>query len=266
MKRLLPTHWPEYLIEMASLATFLVSAATFATLLQHPASPFASWMASGAVRRLPMGAAMGPTAVAIIYSRWGRRSGAHMNPVVTLTFLRLRKIAPADAVGYIAAQFLGGFTGIAIGTLLLARLPADPSVNYVATVPGEAGVLAAVAAEAIISFGLMLTVLLLSNDRRMSGFTGVAAGLLVCTYITFEAPLSGMSMNPARSFGPAILARSVDSLWIYFAGPLVGMVAAAEIYVRVRGRAAVRCAKLHHPATGTCIFRCGFLAQPEASS
>ncbi|HEV3485290.1 MAG TPA: aquaporin, partial [Vicinamibacterales bacterium] len=230
MTRLLPPHWPEYLIEMASLAAFMASAATFATVLQHPSSPLSSWMAGGVAGRVPMAAAMGLTAMALIYSPWGRRSGAHMNPAVTITFLRLRKIAARDAAGYVVAQFVGGCAGIATATTLLAQLPADPSVNYVATLPGPTGVLVAVVAEAAISFGLMLTVLHLSNDARFHRYTGMAAGLLVFAYITVEAPLSGMSMNPARSLGPALLTGSFRSVWIYFVGPLAGMLAAAELY------------------------------------
>lgn len=264
MKRLLP-HWPEYLIEMASLATFMFAAATFATLLQHPSSPLAAWMPAGVVRRVPMGAAMGLTAIALIYSPWGRRSGAHMNPAVTLTFLRLRKVRSADAVGYVVAQFAGGFGGIAIATALLAQLPADPSVNYVATVPGPLGGAVAVLAETLISFGLMTTVLHLSNHPRWHAYTGLAAGALVCTYITVEAPLSGMSMNPARSLGPALLTESLSSLWIYFVGPLAGMIVAAELYVRSRGLSSVLCAKFHHRSHHPCIFRCRFAAQPEVT-
>ena len=263
MTRLLPPHWPEYLIEMTSLATFMASAAMFATVLQHPSSPLSSWMAAGVAGRVPMAAAMALTAMALIYSPWGRRSGAHMNPAVTITFLRLRKIAVRDAAGYVLAQFVGGCAGIATATTLLAQLPADPSVNYVATLPGPTGVLVAVVAEAAISFGLMLTVLHLSNHPRFNRYTGTAAGLLVFAYITFEAPLSGMSMNPARSLGPALLTGSLGSLWIYFVGPLAGMLAAAELYVRRHGWSRVLCAKLHHSPAHPCIFRCRFGAQPE---
>src|SRR5262252_5258366 len=104
-------HWAEYAIEALCLGLFMASAASFASLLRHPASPLAAavatWMPH-ALQRLPMGIAMGLTAAALIYSPLGRRSGAHMNPAVTLTFLRLRKIETHDAAAYVAAQFLGG--------------------------------------------------------------------------------------------------------------------------------------------------------------
>jgi aquaporin Z len=250
-------HWPEYVIEGACLASFMVSAAAFATLLQHPASPLSRLLGDGVLSRVAMGTAMGLTLIAIVYSPGGLRSGAHMNPAVTLTFLRLGKIDRHDAIGYLAGQFLGGIVGIAAASVMLGWLPADPPVNYVATVPGRAGILAACVGEAAISFGMMLMVLGVSNHPRHSRRTGVFAGLLVAAYIAIEGPLSGMSMNPARSLGPAILAHTLDSVWIYFAAPLAGMLLAAHIFVRHRGHAHVRCAKLVHPPAGHCIFRCG---------
>jgi len=252
-------HWPEYIIEAVCLGMFMVSAATFASLLRHPASPLASAVESlmpPALQRVPMGLAMGLTAAAIIYSPLGRRSGAHMNPAVTLTFLRLRKIEAHDAAAYVTAQFVGGSIGIVAATWLLRGLPSHPAINYVATQPGAGGAAVAFAAEAAISFGMMLMVLSTSNIRRLARFTGAFAGALVAIYITVEDPLSGMSMNPARTLGPALLAHTFRSLWIYFSAPLLGMLLAAELYVRTIGAQHVRCAKLHHPAEGHCIFRC----------
>lgn len=260
----LRAHWPEYLIEAGCLATFMLSAAAFATLLQHPASPWVLHTMPEVLARVPMGAAMGLTAIAIIYSPFGRRSGAHINPAVTLTFFRLGKIAGADALFYVLAQFTGGLLGIVAANRLLAGLPADPSVNYVATVPGSGGSAIAFAAEAVISFGMMSMVLRVSNHPRLARFTGLCAGVLVMTYITVEGPLSGMSMNPARSFGSAVLAGTLNTLWIYVAAPLAGMAAAAELYVRQHGLARVLCAKLDH-GSGPCIFRCRFGMSPPTS-
>jgi aquaporin Z len=252
----LPRHWPEYLIEALCLALFMVAAAGFATLFQHPLSPLAALATPGPAGRIPMGLAMGLTAIGLIYSPMGARSGAHMNPAVTVTFLRLGKIMPADAAGYIAAQFAGGAVGILAAVWLLRGLPAHPAVGFVATTPGPAGAAAAFAAELGISFVLMTTVLALSNTPRVARFTGVGAGVLVAAYVVFEAPLSGMSMNPARTLGSNLLASMASSLWIYFTAPALGMLLAGECYARRHGVAAVRCAKLHHPPSGRCIFHC----------
>ena len=258
-------HWPEYLIEAACLGLFMLSAATFATLLRHPASPLAPTIAVAVwpvLQRVPMGIAMGLTAAAIIYSPLGRRSGAHMNPAVTLTFLRLGKIATRDAAGYVAAQFAGGAAGILAATWLLRGLPSHPAINYVATVPGAPGQLVAFAAELAISFGMMLLVLSTSNVQRLARFTGAFAGLLIALYITIEDPLSGMSMNPARTLGPAMLAHTGRSLWIYFVAPPLGMLLAAELFVHTAGANRVRCAKLHHPSGVPCIFHCRHMETP----
>jgi aquaporin Z len=251
-------HWPEYLMEAGGLATFIVSACLFATLLEHPASPARQALPAPLLRRFLMGLAMGLTAIGIIYSPWGKQSGAHINPAVTLTFLRLGKVQPWDALFYVIAQFTGGVAGIVLSAAILWPWIADPSVNYVATVPGAGGTGLAFLAELLISFGLMSTVLFATNTDRLARFTGLLAGILVATYITVEAPLSGMSMNPARTFGSAVEAQTWAFLWIYFSAPPLGMLLAAETYRRVKGAHAVLCAKLHHHNDKRCIFRCGY--------
>ena len=254
---LTPPHWREYAIEGCCLGIFMMSAVAFAIVLQHPHSPLTGWTSFPPLARFPMGLAMGLTNIALIYSRAGRRSGAHMNPAVTLTFFRLGKISAIDAAAYMGAQFLGGAAGMCIASLVFRRFAADASVNYVSTMPGLAGSPWAFAAEAVISFVMMLTVLVMSNTKRLARLTGIAAGVLVALFITFEAPLSGMSMNPARTVASALFAGG-EGLWIYFTGPPLGMLAAAEAFLRIHGRARVRCAKLHHPSGIPCIFHCGY--------
>lgn len=258
-------HWPEYLIEGALLGAFMIAAGAFATMLEHPASPVHLALPDPFARRVLMGLAMGLTAVALIYSRWGKRSGAHFNPAVTLTFLRLGKIAPRDAAFYVVAQFAGGALGLlAIGLVLRPQLD-DQHVGWVMTMPGAGGVGVALAAEAAISFVLMLVVLSVSNTPRIARATGCFAGCLVALWITFEAPLSGMSMNPARSFASAFAAGHWSALWIYFVAPPAGMLLAAQVFARARSRHAVLCAKLHHDNDEPCIFRCNYPACTAAS-
>jgi aquaporin Z len=252
----LAAHWPEYAIEAAALAAFMVSACVFGVLLAHPASLVRQAVPSGFLRGALGGVAMGLTAIAIIYSPWGKQSGAHLNPAVTLTFLRLGKVRGWDALFYVVAQFLGGIAGVALAAQFLMERLADRNVRYVVTTPGPSGQLAAFAAELAITFGLMSAVLYFSNHQRLNRFTGLVAGVLVATYIALEAPLSGMSMNPARTFGSAFAAGIYDGLWIYFTAPLLGMLLAAESYLWRRGRAAVSCAKLQHNTGRRCIF-CG---------
>jgi aquaporin Z len=245
-------------MEAAELGIFMISACVFTALLEYPASPALRLIPNSFVRNGLIGLAMALTAVSIIYSGWGKQSGAHMNPAMTLTFFRLGKMEPWDAFFYVVAQFFGGIFGVAVAALLLGMVVAHPSVNYAVTRPGPLGVRVAFAAEAIISFVLLLTVLTVSNSNKWARYTGLLGGALIASYITFEAPLSGMSMNPARTFGSALLARSFDSLWLYFVAPPIGMLAAAEVYVRLRSIRAVHCAKYHHNNDKRCIFRCRF--------
>jgi aquaporin Z len=259
----LKEHWPEYLMEAAELGIFMISACVFATLLGHPASPFAQALPQPTVQRLLIGIAMGLTAVGILYSPWGQQSGGHLNPAVTLAFLRLRKVKPWDALFYIGAQFIGGVAGVLVATAFLRDTIAHPAVNYVATTPGAAGPLIAFMGELCISCILMAVVLQVSNSVRLARYTPLFAGALVATYITLEAPLSGMSMNPARSFGSALTAQLWTSLWVYFTAPPLGMLIAAEAYRRHKGAHAVICAKLHHHNDKRCIFRCGYQMAQE---
>jgi aquaporin Z len=256
-------HWREYLIEAVLLGLFMVSACLFTVALFHPASPIPRLVPDPFLRRVLMGIAMGGTAIALVYSRWGRRSGAHFNPAVTLSFARLGRVAPRDAVAYVVAQFAGGVGGVLAVRLLAGGLVADASVRYAVTEPGRLGTGVALGAEALISFVLMSAVLAVSSHARLGRWTGVCAGLLVASFITLEAPLSGMSMNPARTVASAVGAGSWTALWVYFAGPLTGMLAAAQLHARLRGRRDAGCAKLHHEDGMPCIFcdyRAGNLA------
>jgi aquaporin Z len=263
MRERLWRHWPEYVMEAAGLGLFMIVAAACASILEHPASPVRQVLVDPLLRRALMGVAMGATSIALVYSPIGARSGAHLNPATTLTFYRLGRVHGIDAAAYVAAQCAGALAGIAVAALLLSPWIAAPGVHYVATVPGPWGRGAALAAEFAIAFVLMTVVLHVSNHPRWSRYTGLCAGALVCVYIALEAPVSGMSLNPARSLGPAMLTREFDTLWIYAAGPLTGMLLAAEAFVRGRGSDAVRCAKLHHHSAARCIFHCRFGAHPS---
>lgn len=247
-------------MEAGELAIFMISAATCTALIDHPASPIRQVIDDPLLRRMLTGLLMGATAICLVHSAWGRQSGAHMNPSVTLTFLRLGKIAPSDAAFYVAAQFVGGVAGMIVAHTVIGPALASPEVNYVATQPGAPGTLAAFVAELLISFVLMLTVLTVSNMMRLARFTPYFVGVLIAAYITFEAPFSGMSMNPARTFGPALIGSIWGALWVYFTAPPLGMLLAAEVYVRARGARAVWCAKLHHDNDKRCIFKCAYPA------
>lgn len=255
-------HWPEYLIEAWALGMFMVSCGVFSVLIEHPALPVRELIADPGLRRLAIGIAMGLTLLGLVYSPWGRRSGAHMNPAVTLTFLWLGKVAPVDAMYYIAAQFAGGFAGAWLVSVALGPLFTDMPIRWAATLPGPDGAGVAFLLELLISFGLMTAVLVFSNHERFMHLTGVAAGTLLVFYITFEAPFSGMSMNPARTLASAAPQGLWDDLWVYFTAPFAGMFAAAACYLRFFGSEKVDCAKLVHADDVRCIH-CGY--DPETA-
>jgi len=249
-------HWPEYAMEAALLGLFMISACLFTVLFQLPSSPVRQAIASGFERRALTGIAMGLTAIALIYSPWGQRSGAHMNPSVTLTFLRLGKVRGVDAVFYTLSQFAGATLGVLVAAVLAGSAIANPAVQYAATYPGHAGSNIAALGELAISFSQMTVVLWLSNHPRFSRLTGLFAGTLLATYITFESPYSGMSMNPARTFGSALPSGIWHGFLIYMLVPPIAMLSAAQAFIWLRGKTAVACCKLDHSPKVNCIF-CG---------
>ncbi|PYU01878.1 MAG: hypothetical protein DMG34_17555 [Acidobacteria bacterium] len=246
-------------MEGAELGLFMISACVVTAVLEHPSSPLGHFVPSPSMRRLITGLAMGLTLLALIHSSWGKRSGAHMNPAVTLMFFRLGKVEAWDAVFYTVSQFAGGLGGVLVSLLWLGPFLAHPKVNFAATQPGMRGILAAFVAEFLISFVLALTVLIVANHQSISRLTPYFAASLVATYITLEAPFSGMSMNPARTLGSAIPAHAFHALWIYFTAPPIAMLMAAEIYLRAGSARAVYCAKFHHDNDQRCIFRCRYM-------
>ena len=199
-----------------------------------------------------MGALMGLTLIAIVHSPWGRRSGAQMNPVLTLTFHRLGRSARRDAAAYVVAQFVGGALGVLVAAAFVGNALAAPGVMYVVTEPGALGVAVAFVSELVISAIMMTMVLRTSSSERWKRYTGLFAGVLVATYITIEAPLSGMSMNPARTVASAIAAHHWMSVWVYFVAPFAGMLVAAELFLGTRGPAPIPCGKIMH--ADPCLF------------
>ncbi len=258
MFRTFRLHWPLYIYEGAELAIFMISACVFTVLLFDPAFPALHTFPSAAFRRVLMGIAMGVTAILIIHSPMGKRSGAHFNPAITLTYFRLRKIAKWDAIFYVVFQFLGGVAGVGVAAMLLGANIAAPSVNYAVTVPGVGGTAGAFGAELFMAALLMGVVLWTSNRPAIARYTSYLVGILIAFYIVLFAPVSGFSINPARTTGSAVFADLWTAWWVYFTAPLLGMIGAAEAYLRSFGEDRILCAKLHPDPKYPCPFRCQF--------
>ncbi|MFT3785499.1 MAG: aquaporin [Tepidisphaeraceae bacterium] len=236
------------------LGAFMTSACGFATLLEHPRSPLPHVLVNADLRRGLMGLAMSGTAVAIIYSPLGRRTGPLLNPAMVLTLFRLRKLSMLDAVGFMLMQFALGPIGVFVAWLLLRPWVAESPVFYAATQPGPFGRMAAWWAEFAIALLMVVVVMAVNGKPRWTRFGGAAAAFLVAVFITFEAPISGMALNPARSFASAVFAQIWSGLWIYLTAPVAGMLAGAELVRACRRDDESLCAKLAHDER--CAIRC----------
>ena len=259
----LRAHWRLYIYEGLELAWFMVAACVATVVLFGVSSHVVSAVPSAALRRALMGVAMGVTAVMIIHSPMGKRSGAHFNPAITLTYLRLGKIAPWDAVFYVVGQFAGGLFGVGVSAVLLGKSLAQPSVEYAVTVPGIGGTAGAFGAELFMATLLMGVVLWSSNEKKWAKYASYFVGVLIANYIFFFAPVSGFSINPARTVGSAAFAGIWTAVWVYFVAPLLGMFVAAEVYVRRYGVEHVLCAKLHPSPSELCPFDCRLPGHPH---
>jgi aquaporin Z len=231
----LKLHWREYLMEAAGLSGFIIGASLMTVFLEHPEMP-AMRSAFGeypTLRLVPLGIVLGGYITGVVYL-FGKRSGAHINPAVTWSFFRLGKIGFPDAVFYTLAQFAGAAAAAQLMKLALGNYYSDGPIRFVVTEPArwDASGAAAFAAEFFISFVLMLASLIAANSRRLEKFAAPLTGGLIALYLIFETPLSGMSLNPARSFGSALAAGEWRHLWIYFVAPPLAMLLAAEIFLR----------------------------------
>ena len=242
-------------MEAAEVGLYLFLTCVFASLLLSPSSSLRHFIGKTIELRAVMGLAVGATVVAIVISPWGKQSGGHFNPALTLAFYRLGKMRLPDALIYVVAQFSGAIVGVSIARYLL---PAGrPAIRYAVTAPGMRGSAFAFGGELTISFVLMSTILVSSNRESLARYTPYLVGLLYALFITLEAPLSGASMNPARSFGPALHLSYWHAIWLYFTAPSLGMLIAAEVFLRARSGIYPFCAKLHHANNKRCIFRHG---------
>jgi len=172
MLKAIRNHWPEYLMEAGGIGAFMIVACISSAALWHPESPIEHLVAEKPrLQRMLMGISMGLAAILIVYSPWGKRSGAHINPALTLTYLRLGKIHFWDALFYILFQFAGAIAGVTLAWLMLGSIISLPEVNFAATVPGESGAFVAFVAEMLISAGIMGTVLFTTNQPKLMNVT-----------------------------------------------------------------------------------------------
>ena len=235
MKASFKKNWVHYLQEALGLAIFMISACFFGVLLEAANSPVHVAIHSMMLRTVITGILMGSTALFIFYSPWTSPSGSHINPAVTLSFLRASKMCPWDASFYIVFQFIGGTIAVFLMQALIGHLLTAPPVSSAVTVPGKYGTWAALFTELTIAFITMSMVLFTSASSQLKKYTRIIAGCLVCTWVIVAGPISGFGMNPARSFASALPAHTWTSFWIYLLAPFAGMLLSTEVYFLLKG-------------------------------
>lgn len=189
-------------------------------------------------------------AVASMIYALGHISGAHFNPAVTLAFSVVRHFPKKQVIPYLLFQFLGGLLAL---TLLWTLLPGPTTFGE--TLPSVEP-WRAFFWEVILTFILMFVIISVATDTRAVGMmAGAAIGGTVTLCALFAGPLSGASMNPARSLAPNLFAGAWDSLWIYLSAPFLGAVISALTYESLRCDTFSKTdtnEEPHHPAQGCC--------------
>ena len=198
--------------------------------------------AGAIVANAEYGGALGTVGIALVFGlvimvmvyATGHLSGAHINPAVTLAFTLSRHFPPREALAYIAAQCAGA---IAASFVLLAIWPSQPAQLGATTASVGAG--SALVYEAVLSAFLMFVIMAVATDTRA---VGAAAAIAIGGTIGLDAlvggPVTGASMNPARSLGPALAAWEWRGFWIYLVGPIGGTALGGLAYQLVRGEQA----------------------------
>lgn len=213
-----------------AFAPYLAEAlGTFALVFAGPGSAAVNAESGGAVGGVGIGMAFGLIVMVMIFSL-GHISGCHINPAVTIAFRLLGRITTGRAVAFIGAQLAGAV----LASLVVIAIIGDEG-DAGATVPVINGASAALASEVVLTFFLAFVIFAVATDSRAQGaFAAIAIGGYVGFAATGWGPVAGASMNPARSFGPAVAAGVWDSHWVYWIGPIAGALLAAAVYELLR--------------------------------
>jgi MIP family channel proteins len=202
---------------------------TFALVFAGPGAAAVNVASGGQVSGVGVGMSFGLIVMAMIYAI-GHISGCHINPAITVAMAAARRISLPRAAGYIAVQLAGA---VAAGLAIVAIVGSKGDAG--ASVPHFGGTDAALWSEVILTFFLAFVVFAVATDERAEGsMAAIAIGGYVGFAATGWGPVANASMNPARSFGPAVAANVWDSHWVYWVGPIVGALLAAFAYDLLR--------------------------------
>ncbi len=208
------------------LAEFL---GAYALLFAGTGAIVINQVSNGAITHVGIALTFGLIVLAMVYT-FGEISGAHLNPAVTLGFIVARRLSPAAAIPYISAQILGALAASATLRLLF---PSNPTLG--ATLPAGSASQSFIL-EFLLTFFLMLVILNVSTGAKEKGITaGIVVGSVIALEAMFAGPVTGASMNPARSLAPALVSGHLQHLWIYLVAPTLGAIAAAPVCSLLRG-------------------------------
>ena len=241
-KQVLPIPWQTYLSELVGTALLVLVGLTIVILMFGTGSPGARMIPDEGLRRLITGFLFGTTGALIAISPVGTESGAHINPVVTFGFWMMGKLKSRTALGYVLAQLIGATIG-SLPLLLFGSM--GRSVAFGATLPGEGYTTEAVLmGEVITTFGLIAGLCIFLGFRPLRPFTPALFPFLYAFMVYVESPISGTSTNPARSLGPAIVSGQWQGWWIYWIGPLIGVLVGIAAFSFLARR--IEVAKVYH--------------------
>lgn len=237
--------WPVFGAEFLGTAILIGVGLSFVIVDFSPASPMHALLPEDGARRALTGLLFGTTGASVALSPLGRRSGGHINPIVSIGFWLMGRLRLRYAACYVIAQLAGGVVG---ALPLLAWGGLGRSMQFGATTPGATdGAWLAVAGEAATSFALVALLFLFVRTRALREFTPLLLPPLYAFMVWIEAPVSGTSTNPARSLGPAAISGDWRAWWVYWLGPLIGMGLAVLVHRWADTRwARIEVAKLKH--------------------
>ena len=239
-------HWGPWLCEFVGTALLLAGGLSAVFLDFGASSPIAAHVPSMSVRLLLTGLLFAGTGSLVALSPLGRRSGAHLNPAVTLAFWTQHKVHPHDLAGYIVAQLAGAL--VAVAGLRLAWGHTARELQLGTTQPGHGfDPLDAAGLEMLMTASLVLMIFFFTSHTRSARWTPLGNWLLVATLVWQGAPYTGTSLNPARSLGPALLAPQLANIWVYIVGPCAGALLAAAVFAAFRHTNTLTAKLFHDP-------------------
>jgi aquaporin Z len=238
-------HVVDWSCELVGTAVLVLGGLSAVVADFAPGSPVASLVPSASLRLLLTGGLFAGTGALVTLSPVGRRSGAHLNPAVSLAFFAEGHLAVPDLVGYVVAQCLGALAGTA--TLAVAWGKRAASLRDGLTQPGRGlSPLAAAGVEALMTGVLVLTLFAFVSSTRTARWTPLAAWAVITVLVWQGAPYTGTSLNPARSLGPAVVSGHWGDYWVYLVGPLTGAAAAVGLW-RASERQTLTAKLFHDP-------------------